>query len=391
MCWYADAKFGMFIHWGLYALLGRGEWVMARDGIPADEYNRLKEQWTPPSFAPDAWCRAAHDAGMKYAVFTTLHHDGFALFDSAADPFNSMNSPAHCDFVAEYVAVCRRYGLKVGLYYSLVDWRLTGAPEKMKRLAYAQLRELMTRYGKIDLLWYDGAWTPDREKISVADFWEAEKLNGMIRELQPGILINDRAGKKEDFSTIEGRNIIRRPDGAKFWELCITLGDDDFSNWGFCRHTAFRRTPAQALLLLLHTIEHGGNLLLNVGPDENGIIPAWQLEILEQLGPWMRRNGEAVYGTRATDIARPSPDSLQGNSCGFLVAKGESRLYFFCYAWPGTEMRLPTFRGEVARAWIPGTGMELTCRRDGHGVLTVSGLPADPVDPWCTVLAFDLR
>ena len=162
IAWFTSQRFGLFVHWGLYSLLGRGEWVQKRDGIPALEYARLAEQWNPRAFAPESWCLAAKKAGMRYVVFTALHHDGFALFDSRADAFNSMNTPAKADHVAAFVEACRRHGLGVGLYYSLVDWRYVERGrcsvergEAMRDLAHAQIEELMTRYGKIDILWYD--------------------------------------------------------------------------------------------------------------------------------------------------------------------------------------------------------------------------------------------
>lgn len=393
--WYKQAKFGMFIHWGLYSILGRGEWVMKRDGIPPEEYAELKQQWNPLSIAPESWCIAARNAGMKYVVFTTLHHDGFALFDTQADEFNSMNTPANRDFVAEFTEACRKYDLGVGLYYSLVDWRFLNngkdvkqEAEKMKTLAYDQIHELMSNYGKIDILWYDGSCCPLKDsptREDIAAFWEAEKLNGMVRELQPDILINNRSGVDEDFGTIEGKNIIRPPKGVEAWEACMTLGDDDFSYWGYCRSAINRRTPSQALLLLLHTLEFGGNLLLNVGPGPDGLIPPWQQEILEVVGSWVNENREAVYGIEATNISRATPNSHQGNSCGFFTAKGDV-LYFYLYEWPGCETRIPLLPKDITSVTVLKTGQSLQFHRDKTDALIISGLPQNPIDPLCTVL-----
>ncbi len=391
--WFNQAKLGMFIHWGLYSLLGRGEWVMKRDGLPADEYMKLAEHWNPDENTVDAWCHAAKKAGMKYAVFTTVHHDGFALFDTRTDSFNSINTPARRDHVAEFVAACRKYGLRIGLYYSLVDWRYSepgGDFMRMKELAYGQLRELMTNYGKIDMLWYDGSWAPDStDPEAVAEFWEAEKLNSMIRALQPEILINDRSGRKEDFCTIEGRNIIRRPEGAVLWESCHTLSDDDFSYWGYCRHCAFSRTPEQLIMLVLHALEQGGNELLNVSPDEKGHIPTWQLELLDGLGKWVAANGEAVYSTEATEVARKHPRELQGNSCGFFTCKG-NHLYYYLYAWPGNECRIPYLEAKITSVNLLQTGEALPFQVEKSGALIVGGLPDAPSDRICTVLKMKL-
>ena len=392
--WFRAAKLGLFVHWGLYSLLGRGEWVLKRDGIPFDEYTALAQQFNPRSFSPESWCLAAKRAGMKYVVFTAVHHDGFALFDSQADPFNSVNSPVRRDFVAEFVAACRKYDLGAGLYFSLVDWRFTmensdpAAPEKMKLLMHERARELMSKYGKIDILWYDGLWCPSKGKPTREEkvaYMESERLNTMVREFQPGILINDRSGMDQDFATIEGKNIIRRPEGATLWEACMTLGDDDFSYWGYCRNAINRRTPLQTLLLVLHTLEHGGNIMLNVGPDADGIIPAWQTEILDYVGSWVENNAEAVYGIEATEVSRPTPISHQGNSCGFFTAKGEA-LYFYLYEWPGEQIRIPLMRKDIRSVSVLKTGQELCFRRDELGALIISGLPSTSIDPAYLVL-----
>jgi len=393
--WFREAHLGMFVTWGLYSVLGRGEWVQHRDGIPSEEYAKLAGQWNPRSFSPESWCFAAHKAGMKYVVLTTLHHDGFALFDSKADAYNSMNTPANRDFVAEYVEACRKYDLGVGLYYSLVDWRFLKngkasieEAEKMRDLTHARVCELMSNYGKIDILWYDGLCCPIKENPNREDkitFMRSQELNDMVRELQPDILINNRAGIDEDFSTIEGKNIIRPPEGADAWELCITLGDDDFSYWGYCHNAIHRRTPAQALLLILHTLEFGGNILLNVGPDSDGIIPGWQREILDAVGSWVDENQEAVYGVEATNLARRTPRSHQGNSCGFFTSKGDV-LYFYLYEWPGCEMRIPYLQKEITSVTVLKTGQSLPFHRDSTGALTISGLPQNRLDPLCTVL-----
>ena len=386
-CWFDEAKLGLFIHWGLYALLGHGEWVMKRDGIPAEEYAALVDRWEPIKNPAEEWCRAAAECGMKYAVFTTRHHDGFALFRSEFDTFNSLHSPAACDYVEDFVRACRKYGLKIGLYYSIVDWRFVNDPETMKNEVWIQLKELMSRYGKIDMLWYDGTWHPEGK--TTAEFFESEKLNGMIHLLQPEIMINDRSGIKGDFSDIEGKNIIRRPEGADRWELCMTMGDDDFSYWGYCRHSVFRKTPEQDLMLLLHTLENGGNLLLNVSPDPDGKIPEWQTDALKSLGRWVNAHAEHIYSTEATDIASKKPGVFGwgGNSCGFFTRKDAVHYFFYLYAWPGAEFRIPYFRAKVKK--ITFLGKALKFQQAENGALIVSGLPENPPnDDWCNVLTF---
>lgn len=384
--WFAEAKFGLFIHWGLYALMGRGEWAMKRDGIPAEEYNELAKDWDPEENPAEKWCRLAAECGMKYAVFTTRHHDGFSLFDTKSDPFNSMNAPCHRDFVAEFTTACRKYGLKVGLYYSLVDWRLQNTPARIREQDWIQLRELMTNYGRIDLLWYDGSWHP--EGMTTTEFYDSENLNNMIRSLQPEILINDRSGIKGDFADLEGRNIIRRPEGAKLWELCMTMGDDDFSYWGYCRHSVFQKTPEQCLLLLLHTMEFGGNLLLNVSPDSKGNIPDWQINNLKGMGRWIAKHAYEVYGTEQTEIARKDPLGWQGNSCCFFTRRNDE-MFCYLYTWPGTELRLNFFDAKICSISFEGKELPFKQYDDGHVI--VSGLSSEPPDDWCPVLRFTIH
>ena len=211
MAWFHQARFGMFIHWGLYSVLSRGEWVMLAERIPKEEYAKLAEQFNPGDFSADAWVKLAQEAGMKYIVLTTRHHDGFCLFDSKVSDFTSVKTAAKRDFVAEYVEACRKAGMRVGLYYSLLDWRFPGYHEgreknptstaAMVEQAHSQVKELMGDYGKIDVLWYDGGWVPGVDVKDVAQYWRAEELNRMVRELQPEIITNNRSGQDEDIDT----------------------------------------------------------------------------------------------------------------------------------------------------------------------------------------------
>jgi alpha-L-fucosidase len=319
MKWFRDAKFGMFIHFGLYSMLGRGEWVMFKERINASEYAKLADKFTLESFDANQWARAAKEAGMKYMVLTARHHDGFSLFDSKVSSFNSVNSAAKRDIVAEYVEACRAEGLKVGLYYSPMDWRYPGYffPEMyfesamaMKEQCWGQLRELMINYGKIDMLWFDGEWLAhggikhgskgwyqdenygqDELYFKVNYFWESEKLISMIRELQPGIIINNRGGWEGDFHVREKRVGDIRTD--KPWEACDCIAN----SWGYI--------PKQPMLSLRELIKNlisivtkDGNYLLNVGPNGEGMMELGQVERISQLGQWLDENSEAIYGTR---------------------------------------------------------------------------------------------
>jgi Alpha-L-fucosidase len=318
--WFRDAKFGMFVHFGLYSLLGRGEWVMFNERMSVDEYAELANSFTIPDFDATALAATARAAGMNYMVLTARHHDGFALFDSSVSRFTSVNSAAGRDLVAEYVEACRAEGLKVGLYYSPMDWRFPGYffPElyldsalAMRDQCQAQLRELMTNYGKIDLLWFDGEWLAhggieyDGKKGWVRDsefgsselyfkvnyFWESEKTIAMIRSLQPGIMINNRFGWQGDFHVRERRIGGMRTD--KPWDSndCLTI------SWGWI--------PGAPMLSLRECVRNlveiavrDGNYLLNVGPTDSGAIELRQLRRLSQLGAWLVEYGESLYGTR---------------------------------------------------------------------------------------------
>ncbi|HAU37559.1 MAG TPA: alpha-L-fucosidase [Phycisphaerales bacterium] len=294
--WFHEARWGMFIHWGAYSVAGRGEWVMNRERIPLDEYTRLYvENFHAENFDPDAWVRLARDAGMGYMVLTARHHDGFALWDTATREFNSVRHGPRRDLVAAYVDAVRRGGLKVGLYYSVADWTHPDYPDAFARdwpqvwqseaarqrfIAYyrAQLTELMTHYGPIDLLWYDGC---------IPGPLDGAETNAIVRSLQPDILINSRNGpQKEDFVNCE--QAIRPPKEPIAWEACMTLN----STWGYHAGDSAWKSPRAVVQLLTETARHGGNLLLNVGPYGDGSIPEPSVRILREVGAWLQRYGE---------------------------------------------------------------------------------------------------
>ena len=402
--WYRDAKLGMFIHWGLYSVSGRGEWVMTRDGMPADEYAKTAKAWNPDIGCEKEWVAAAKAAGLKYIVLTTRHHDGFSLFDSKSkrsrgEDFMSTMSPANRDHVKCFADACREAGLKVGFYYSLGDWRFRRGERTypldcftdMKRQAWEEVRQLMTDYGKIDILWYDGGAHPPTQ--TVAETWDSTNLNAMVRSLQPGILINDRAGTREDFGTIEGRNIIRPPKGGRdLWELCLTLQDDDWSFWGYCNHSFFRKTPEQMACMCLHCLEVGGNFLMNVSPDGKGHLPAWQVDLLKQFGGWVDGHRDGIYGTRATAVstAYNTSNGWTGNSCAFFVRKG-SKLYGFMHAYPGEELRFPYFRARVKGASYHGRPLEV--EQDlAKRTVVFKGFPKEPpADDWSPMFEVEIE
>ena len=305
MQWWQDLKLGMFIHWGLYSLIGRGEWAMFNEKIPGSEYARLADRFIPKQFDAARWAGIAKNAGMRYAVMVTRHHDGFALWDSPSSylGFTSMNSSARRDFIKEYTRAFQADGILTGLYYSLMDWRFPGyfqpreLPEsaaQMKAQCFGQIEELMTRYGKIDMLWYDGGWLAHQGTDGQgAWLWESAQLNRMVRRYQPGIVINERSGWEGDIETDEGPHEVTGPIMPIRWEKCFTLGH----GWGYNQDN-YVMPYEEVLSLLVNTWVRGGNVLLNVGPDPDGRIPPGQVEVLEKIGAFLRANGEAVYATR---------------------------------------------------------------------------------------------
>ena len=258
--WFQNARYGLFIHYGLYSLLGRGEWVMNKEEVPVDEYARLAEEFTAENFDADELIGRAKEWGMRYAVLTCKHHEGFCLYDSDLTDFSAPRTACGRDLVAEFVEACRKHDLRIGLYHTLNDW--STAPNAVDALekpdecyepfidyVHGQIREIMTSYGPIDIMWYDGWWPFD------AEGWQAEKLNAMVRKLQPGILVNGRCGLPGDFATPEQH--ISTSGGM--WEACMTLND----NWGYHRGDDNWKPPKEVAEMLREVAAGAGNLLLN--------------------------------------------------------------------------------------------------------------------------------
>ena len=333
MAWWRDAKFGMFIHWGLYAIPARGDWVMHNEKIPADDYAKLADRFVPKQLDADKWAEIAKDAGMRYMVLTARHHDGFALWNSPSSDreFCSSKTSAKRDFVAEYVKACRRAKLGVGLYYSPMDWRFPGyfKPEEladnaalMKKQGYGQVEELMRNYGKIDILWYDGGWLAHQgTDADAAWFWDPVKLNTMVRKYQPTIVINPRSGWEGDFECDEGGHEIGGPVIDVPWEKCLNLNQ---ASWGYSTKQNLM-LPEEVIGMLVNVVGRGGNVLLNVGPDADGAIPPAHVETLKKVGEWLRHNGKSIFGTR------PGPfQPVDGRYCS--TSKGTT-IYLHVFDW----------------------------------------------------------
>ena len=382
MKWWHDARFGMFVHWGLYSQLGRHEWVMNKERIPLCEYEPLADSWKPKRGAARQWARLAKQAGMKYMVMTTKHHEGFSLWDSRLNPYNAVGRGPGRDLVAEYVDACHEFGLKVGLYYSLLDWHHPDGlrcahdePARRRFVDYTHglVRELMTNYGKIDILWYDVS-----KPLPSAQAWESPAMNAMVRSLQPRILINNRSKMPEDFGTPEER--ITPDSEGRAWEACMTFN----GSWGWFPTPQEDWLSARHVLeMLRQVVSSGGNLLLNIGPKADGSAPYEATERLRAVGKWLARNGEAVYGPK--DIAR----SLDKTNLGSWTLKGKTA-YFWCRRWPGSTLTIGGLKTRLKRASLLATGKPVAFTQQPHRLM-LTGLPETNPDKTTnmTVLKLD--
>ncbi len=377
--WFKQARFGMFIHWGVYSILARGEWVRLVERIPSSQYESLAYKFNPKKYNPEEWVALAKEAGMKYMVLTTRHHDGFSLFDSEVSDFTAPKTGAGRDLVAEYVDACRKAGMKIGFYYSLLDWRYPAYfkgprkdPEGWSEFldyVHTQVKELCTNYGKIDILWYDGKWPWSAED------WKAKELNSMVRKLQPEIIINNRSGIPEDFDTPEQK--IQPPtDPNRMWETCMTMND----NWGYSAGDHNWKTVRQLIQNLVRCASGGGNYLLNVGPKADGTIPDPSIRRLKKIGSWMKVNGESIYGSERCPF--------RGGMVGLTTAKGNI-VYLHVFHWPGREITIAYVKNRVLAAEILTNGQKINVVQEGDRVF-LRGLPNRPPDPYDTVIELEL-
>jgi len=296
-----DDTLGLFIHWGLYAIPAVGEWHLWRDNVPLAEYNSLANRFAPPSsFSPREWVKLAKRMGARYAVLTTRHHDGFCLFDTQTTEFNTVKTAAHRDFVREFAEACRSEGIRVGFYFSIMNWQYYPRQSKdfdrktwdeQVRTTHEALRELMTNYGRVDYLWYDGCRAPGGNDAEYMErMWNIKELNDMVRSHQPDILINDRSMVPEDYSTPE--QSLAAPPPGRAWESCITVN----GWWGYRADDNNWKSSETLFRSLLHCVRHGGNLLVNIGPRADGSVPEGCVKALEGLGDRIRECPESIYG-----------------------------------------------------------------------------------------------
>jgi len=370
--WFEESRFGIFIHWGLYSIWGRGEWAMFRECISPEQYNKLGDDFDPEHFDADEWVTLAKRAGAGYVVFTARHHDGFALFESAASEFNSVKTAARRDFVREFVEACRRHSLRVGLYCSVMSWQFPAClsgPQKdpegweaMVRQTHEHVRELMTNYGQIDMLWYDGAAVPGAEApLIVQRFWRSKELNSMVRQLQPAILINDRAALPEDFSTPE--QSVEAPARGRRWEACLTMN----RSWGYNPSDTDFKPVKELIRYLVRCASHGGNFLLNIGPAADGSVPQESVERLEAIGAWMRVNGESVRNSIRTPFSEASHVLAPAT-----VTK--DHVYFHLFDWQGGDAMVVGIDGIHSKAQILG-GPAIEIEKRGAGAWVAQDIP----------------
>ena len=418
--WFTQARFGMFIHFGLYSIPARGEWVRSEEFIPKEDYDPLIHEFNPTHCDMRQWMRAIRDAGAQYVVFTAKHHDGFCLYDSAYTDFKSTNSPAGRDFVREFLDAAREAGLRAGLYFSIIDWRHPDFPHSGDKqhpmrndpaysnenrdfnryldYFHAQVREVCSNYGKLDLLWFDFSYDGLR-----GEAWRATELMEMVRSLQPDVVINNRlevSGEgygslaacsptpyHGDFITpekmipphglvdVEGRPLV--------WESCVTMND----HWGYCATDNFYKPAPMLIKQLVECVSKGGNMILNIGPDATGRIPQRSLEIMAEMGRWLERNGASIYGCGPAGMEKPE--------YGRITRRGDT-LYYHLYENTIGPMPLPGLEKErvgAIRRLADGTEAPLSTNwvhSDYPDVVFVD-LGPDPVLPDSTDTVLEVR
>ena len=372
--WWHEARFGMFIHWGLYSVLGRHEWVMENEGIPVAEYEQLAKNFKPKPNAARAWARLAKQAGQRYMVMTTKHHEGFCHFNSKLTDYCAPKQGPGRDLVAEYVEAARAEGLRVGFYYSLMDWhhpdgaRCATDEQARRRFVdyiHGQIEELLTNYGKIDILWYDVSWPLD------AKGWESEKMNAMVFKLQPDIIVNNRNKLDGDFATPEQR--IQAEQRA--WESCMTMND----SWGYHKADDNWKPPKTIVRNLITCAHDTGNYLLNIGPKPDGSIPEESVRILTAVGKWMERNGPSIYQSEKCQPRRSNYASFSRN---------ENTLYMHVHYWPGETVALAGLMNKVKSARLLAGGQDVKFEQDKFRVRFVK-LPARAPDDPITTIAIE--
>ena len=427
--WFIHDRFGMFIHFGLYALPARHEWVKNNEFISEEKYQKYFDHFDPDLFDAREWAKKAKAAGMKYAVLTTKHHEGFCLFDSCHTDYKITNTPFGRDLVKEYADAFRAEGLHVGFYYSLIDWHHPDFPidslhprrndphaeeldkgrdvHKYAEYMRNQLTELLTNYGKIDILWLDFSYThPDPAAVKPwmqhgggkgKNEWESEKLISLVRSLQPNIIIDNRADLEQDLWTPEQYQVLSWPKHPKTgervtWEACQTFS----GSWGYHRDEKSWKSPRMLIEMLINTVCIGGNLLMNVGPTSRGNFDKRADAALEVFGEWMRLNGRSIYGCTMADPELPVP-----RGCRFTQTADGKRLYVHLMEYPYAFLEMRGFAGKVDYAQFLHDGSEIKftekssthfseCRTEADDLLVLE-LPVPAPDVTVPVIELFLK
>ena len=393
--WFVRDRFGMFIHFGLYAMPARHEWIMNWERMTLGHYQRYFDHFNPDLFDARQWAQAAKAAGMKYAVLTAKHHEGFCLFDSQYTDFKITNTAFGRDLVREYVDAFRAEGLKVGLYYSLLDWHhpeftiddrhpLRDHPDavemnktrdmrKYAKYMRDQVTELLTNYGDISILWFDFTYptVEEPEKYSyfsgkTKDDWESEKLIEVARSLRPGIILDNRSGIEQDLATPEQNQPDQWPRHKVTKELLVWEACQTFSgSWGYNRDEMSWKSPKMLVEMLCKTVALGGNLLMNVGPCARGYMDKRAVNALEAYGEWMRYNSRSIYGCTMAEPEFKAP-------LGTVLTQSEDgkRLYIHLLSYPFFSLVMGNMAGKVEYAQF---------LHDGSEVIFSEGKPADMI------------
>ena len=414
MKWFRDAKFGLFIHWGLYSVpagewkgqpvAGIGEWIMNRAKIPVKEYEQLAGQFNPTQFNAEAWVQMAQDAGMKYMVITSKHHDGFAMFGSKVSPYNIVDAtPFHRDPLKELVAAAARHHMPFGFYYSQSqDWHEPngagntwdfGPDDKkdydqyLRGKAEPQVKELLTNYGPVCLIWFD---TP---RMMTGD--RATRFTDIVKSLQPWTLIDGRLGEKGDYRSM-GDNQIPNQVVNEDWEVPATLNH----TWGFKKDDTDWKTPADITFKLVDIVSKGGNYLLNVGPMSTGVIPQASQDNLRAVGKWLKVNGEAIYGAGPTPFGEElgAFDKTRTDRKGgplFVAATDwrcttkPGKLYIHLFKYPNGEFDLSHVKGKVTKGYMLANKKSVKVAQSADSVKVT--LPAQPTSEYASVLVLETK
>ncbi len=417
--WLLDDRFGMFIHFGLYSMPSRHEWVKTQEQISEEHYDKYFKYFNPDLFDAKEWAKKAKDAGMKYAVLTTKHHEGFCMFDSQYTDYKVTNTPAKKDIVKEYVEAFRAEGLKVGLYYSLIDWHhpdyqidifhpprniengeelnKTRNMARYREYLHNQVRELLTNYGKIDIIWFDFTY-PNLDSIrneynelfikdykewmpwTTKETWDSENLIKMIRSLQPGIIINDRTGIPQDTKTPEQTHTAEWPkypgtDECMVWEACQTFS----GSWGYSRDEMSWKTPDMLIRILVECVAKGGNLLMNVGPTSRGTFDKRADNALQVFATWMKYHHHTIYNCTMAE-----PEFKAPVGCLLTQSKDEKRLYIHLTTYPYAELFMENMKGKIDYAQFVHDGSEIKFRenaKNNHVNFVIPGIRPDVVSP----------